>query len=133
MAYETREALLFKINLTFLIPMIIYLVSLYERNEYLNMIILTSIPMFILIVHKYLLSGIKDLSPLHIPASLIIIVGLILTIIQTKSGKDALRNPDESTKTRSTSGAIYGSMILLTLILMSGVSLFEMDTFGLYY
>ena len=117
MAYESKEALLFKIILSFLLPMLTYLISIYEQNEFFNMVILTSIPMFILIIHKYLLSGIGNLSALHIPAGLVVIIGLLLAT--KKSWQDALRNPNKNTKNRTISASIYGSIIFVTLLLMS--------------
>ena len=128
MAYETREALLFKLNLSFLLPMLIYLISIYEQNEFFNMVVLTSIPMFILIIHKYLLQGISNLSALHIPAGLVVIIGLLLAT--KKSWQDALRDPDKNAKNRTTSASIYGSLILVTLLLMSFFTIMDFNKFN---
>jgi len=127
MVYTSPWALAAKLNMAFVLPMIIYIISLYEKNEYFNMVVLTSIPLYILVLHRYLLSGIRDLSALQLPAAIIIISGLLLAT--KKSWKNSLRDPDKNSKNKTTSASIYGSILLLTSIMLGGFSVVEFDSF----
>ena len=127
MVYISRGALAFKMVFAFVLPMLIYVISLYELNEYFNMIILTSMPLYILVLHRYLLSGIRDLSALQLPAAIIIISGLLLAT--KKSWKNSLRDPDKNSKNKTISASIYGSILLLTSVMLGGFSVVEFDSF----